>query len=85
MEFNVRLAEAAKNEVLTGMIRSLFHLMLERAPRLYELSDGFGKWDVEEHRGIYFAVRDADGELAAARMRDHVVAIRSLYEGLDAG
>lgn len=85
VEFDVRLAEAAKNEVLTGMIRSLFHLMLERAPRLYELSDGFGKWDVEEHQGIYLAVRDADGERAAARMRDHVVAIRSLYEGLDAG
>jgi GntR family transcriptional regulator, transcriptional repressor for pyruvate dehydrogenase complex len=84
-EFDIRLAEAAKNEVLTGMIRSLFHLMLERAPRLHELSEGFGKWDVEEHRAIYLAVRDGDGERAAARMRDHVVAIRSLYEGLDAG
>ena len=85
VEFNVRLAEAAKNEVLNGFIRSLFHRMLERVPRLYELADGFGAWDVEEHRRIYLAVRDADGERAAACMRDHVVAIRSLYEGLDAG
>jgi DNA-binding FadR family transcriptional regulator len=83
-EFDIRLAEAAKNEVLTGMIRSLFHQMLERAPRLYELADGFGTWDVDEHRGIYLAVRDADGDRAAALMRDHVLAIRSLYEGLDA-
>jgi len=85
VEFNVRLAEAAKNEVLNGFIRSLFHRMLERVPRLYELADGFGAWDVEEHRRIYLAVRDADGERAAACMSDHVVAIRSLYEGLDAG
>src|SRR5712691_6533840 len=84
-EFDIRLAEAARNDVLTGMIRSLFHLMLDRAPRLYELADGFGTWDVEEHRGIYTAVRDGDGELAAARMREHVLAIRSLYEQLDAG
>jgi GntR family transcriptional regulator, transcriptional repressor for pyruvate dehydrogenase complex len=84
LEFDIRLAEAARNEVLAGMVRSLFHLMLERAPRLYELSKGFGTWDVEEHRGIYLAVRDADGERAALRMRDHVLAIRSLYEGLDA-
>ena len=85
VEFNVRLAEAAKNEVLNGFIRSLFHRMLERVPRLYELADGFGAWDVEEHRRIYLAVRDADGARAAACMSDHVVAIRSLYEGLDAG
>lgn len=85
VEFNVRLAEAAKNEVLSGFIRSLFHRMLERVPRLYELADGFGAWDVEEHRRIYQAVGDGDGERAAACMRDHVVAIRSLYEGLDAG
>ena len=84
VEFDIRLAEAARNEVLAGMVRSLFHLMLERAPRLYELSKGFGAWDVEEHRGIYLAVRDADGERAASRMRDHVLAIRSLYQGLDA-
>jgi DNA-binding FadR family transcriptional regulator len=84
-EFDIRLAEAARNDVLTGMIRSTFHLMLDRAPRLYELADGFGKWDVEEHRGIYAAVRDGEGELAAARMREHVLAIRSHYEQLDAG
>ena len=85
VEFNVRLAEAAKNEVLSGIVRSLFHRMLDRVPRLHELADGFGTWDVDEHRGIYLAVRDADGERAAARVRDHVLAIGSLYEGLDEG
>lgn len=83
VDFNVRLAEAARNEILSGIIRSLFHRILERAPRLHELADGFGTWDVDEHRGIYLAVRDGDGERAAARVRDHVLAIRSLYEGLD--
>jgi DNA-binding FadR family transcriptional regulator len=79
-EFDIRLAEAGRNEVLTGMIRSLFQRMLERTPRLYELHAGFGRWDVAEHEGIYAAVRDADGELAACRMRDHVLAIKSIYE-----
>ncbi|HEX6677904.1 MAG TPA: FCD domain-containing protein [Actinomycetes bacterium] len=85
VEFNVRLAEAAKNEVLAGVVRSLFHRMLDRAPRLQELADGFGTWDVGEHRGIFQAVRDEDGELAAARVRDHVLAIRALYERLGEG
>ena len=67
------------------MVRSLFHLMLERAPRLYELSKGFGAWDVEEHQGIYLAARDTNGERAASRMRDHVLAIKSLYQALDEG
>jgi hypothetical protein len=34
---------------------------------------------------IYLAVRDGDGDHAAARMRDHVLAIRSIYDGLDTG
>jgi DNA-binding GntR family transcriptional regulator len=34
---------------------------------------------------IYLAVRHGDGERAAARMHDHVLAIRSIYDGLDTG
>jgi DNA-binding FadR family transcriptional regulator len=79
-EFDIRLAEAARNEVLTGMIRSLFQRMLDRAPRLYELQEGFGAWDVAQHEAIYAAVRDADGSLAARLMREHVLDIKSLYE-----
>jgi len=79
-EFDIRLAEAARNEVLTGMIRSLFQRMLDRAPRLYELQEGFGAWDVEQHERIYAAVRDSDGSLAAQLMREHVLDIKSLYE-----
>src|SRR5258706_16333136 len=79
-EFDIRLAEAARNEVLTGMIRSLFQRMLDRTPRLYELQEGFGAWDVVQHEGIYAAVRDADGNLAARLMREHVLDIKSLYE-----
>ena len=43
--FNVLLAEAAHNEVLTAMIQSFVSLMIERAPRVYRL-EGFGEWDL---------------------------------------
>ena len=48
--FNVLLAEAAHNEVLSAMIQSFVALMVERGPRVYRL-DGFREWDIQEHRG----------------------------------
>ena len=48
--FNVLLADAAHNEVLRAMIQSFVALMVERGPRVYRL-DGFGEWDLQEHRG----------------------------------
>jgi GntR family transcriptional repressor for pyruvate dehydrogenase complex len=76
--FNVVLAEAAHNEVLTGIIRSFVDLMIERAPKIYAL-EGFPAWDIAEHRGLYEAVRDRDGDLAAARMRDHILKVAERY------
>ena len=35
--------------------------------------------DVEEHTGIYEAIAAGDPELAAARMRDHILAIDQHY------
>jgi GntR family transcriptional regulator, transcriptional repressor for pyruvate dehydrogenase complex len=82
--FNVVLAEAAHNEVLAAMIQSFVALMLERAPKVYAL-DGFREWDLAEHRGLYEAVRDHDGDLAAERMRRHIVELARHYERAEAG
>ena len=62
--FNVLLAAAAHNEVLGAMIQSFVSLMVERGPRIYSL-EGFGEWDLQEHRGLFEAVRDRDSDLAA--------------------
>ena len=82
--FNLLLAEAAHNEVLAGMIESFVELMKERGPALYSLP-GFGDWDLDEHRGIYEAVRDQDVELAQSRMREHIVQLADRYREAGAG
>jgi GntR family transcriptional regulator, transcriptional repressor for pyruvate dehydrogenase complex len=77
-QFNQAVADAAHNEVLAGMIVSFIQLMVERGPDLYE-RDGFREWDIAEHTGIYEAIAAADPDLAATRMRDHIVAIDQHY------
>jgi GntR family transcriptional repressor for pyruvate dehydrogenase complex len=76
--FNVLLAEAAHNEVLAAMVQVFVELMKERGPKLYALP-GFGDWDLEEHRGIYEAVRDQDGDRAARLMREHILQLAERY------
>lgn len=82
--FNILLAEAAHNEVLTAMIQSFVELMKERGPKLYALP-GFGDWDLEEHRGIYEAVRDQDSERASRLMREHIEELAERYREAGAG
>lgn len=81
--FNVLLAEAAHNEVLRAMVESFVSLMVERAPRIYSL-DGFGEWDLKEHRGILEAVRDRDPERASTLMREHIEELSSRYHAVGA-
>jgi len=81
--FNVLLAEAAHNEVLAAMIQSFVSLMVERGPRVYSL-EGFGEWDLQEHRGLFAAVRDRDGELAARLMREHIEELARRYRAVGA-
>jgi GntR family transcriptional regulator, transcriptional repressor for pyruvate dehydrogenase complex len=76
--FNVLLAAAAHNEVLGAMIQSFVSLMVERGPRIYRL-EGFGEWDLQEHRGLFEAVRDRDSDLAAERMRIHIEELARRY------
>jgi GntR family transcriptional repressor for pyruvate dehydrogenase complex len=82
--FNVVLAEAAHNEVLAAIIQSFVALMIERGPKIYAL-EGFPDWDVAEHKGLYEAVRDRDGDLAAERMRSHIVELARRYDEARAG
>ena len=82
--FNVVLAEAAHNEVLVAIIQSFVALMIERGPKLYSL-DGFREWDLAEHRRLYEAVRNQDGDLAAERMRQHIQELADRYRDAGAG
>ena len=81
--FNVLLAEAAHNEVLAAMIQSFVSLMIERGPRVYGL-DGFGEWDLQEHRGLFEAVRDRDPDRAARLMREHIEELARRYRAVGA-
>jgi GntR family transcriptional repressor for pyruvate dehydrogenase complex len=81
--FNVLLADAAHNEVLSAMIKSFVSLMVERGPRVYGL-DGFGEWDLQEHRGLFAAVRDRDAERAAKLMREHIEELARRYRAVGA-
>jgi GntR family transcriptional regulator, transcriptional repressor for pyruvate dehydrogenase complex len=84
VSFNVLLAEAAHNEILAAMIQTFVQLMAERGPKLYAL-EGFGDWDLAEHRGIYEAVRDQDGDRAAELMRKHIEQLAEYYRRAGAG
>lgn len=81
--FNVLLADAAHNEVLSAMIQSFVALMIERGPRMHRL-DGFGEWDLQEHRGLYTAVLDRDPERAAKLMREHIEELARRYRAVGA-
>jgi GntR family transcriptional repressor for pyruvate dehydrogenase complex len=78
-DFHVLLAEAAHNEVLTGVFKSFLKLMVKRGPRLYARLKDFAKWELDQHRAIYEAVRAGDAELAAERMHGHVRAMEAHY------
>jgi GntR family transcriptional repressor for pyruvate dehydrogenase complex len=81
--FNVLLADCAHNEVLRAMIQSFVTLMVERGPRVYSL-EGFGEWDLQEHRGLYAAVRDRDAERSAKLMREHIEELARRYRAVGA-
>lgn len=81
--FNVLLADAAHNEVLRAMIQSFVALMVERGPRVYSL-EGFGEWDLQEHRGLFEAVRDRDADRAAKLMREHIEELARRYRAVGA-
>jgi len=82
-QFNLAVADAAHNEVLAGVIGSFVQLMLERAGTLYEREE-FRAWDIKEHTLIYEAIAASAADLAARRMREHILAIGEHYRDVGA-
>jgi len=77
--FHLLLAEAADNAVLASVLRPYFRLMFERGPALYETAPAYARWELEQHRAIFDAVRDGDADRASALMRAHVDAMSDHY------
>lgn len=76
--FHLVLAEASHNEVLAGMVRSFFKLMLERVPTTYALDD-FAEWEMDQHRSLVAAIEAGDEELAGQRMASHLGEMARYY------
>jgi GntR family transcriptional repressor for pyruvate dehydrogenase complex len=78
--FHILLAEAADNPALTAVVQPFFRLMLEQGPKLYEFEPGYAEWELDEHTGIFEAVRDEDPDSALERTRNHVRVMDQHYE-----
>jgi GntR family transcriptional repressor for pyruvate dehydrogenase complex len=79
-QFHLLVADASKNQILADVVRPFFRLMLERGPQLYETTEGYAQWELDQHRGIRDAIRSGDGELARLRMLEHVTSMSRHYE-----
>jgi DNA-binding FadR family transcriptional regulator len=78
--FHLLVADAAKNQVLADVVRPFFRLMLERGPQLYETTDGYAQWELQQHQGICDAIRSGDPTLARTRMLEHVTSMGHHYQ-----
>ncbi len=79
-QFHLLVADAAKNQILADVVRPFFRLMLERGPQLYETTDGYAQWELEQHQRICDAIRSGDAETARVRMLEHVTSMGHHYE-----
>jgi DNA-binding FadR family transcriptional regulator len=79
-QFHLLVADAAKNQILADIVRPFFRLMLERGPQLYETTDGYAQWELEQHQRICDAIRSGDAETARVRMLEHVTSMGHHYE-----
>ena len=79
--FHMRLAATTGNEQFGKVLESLWSLDIGR--RLLarrSTTPGWQAHDASEHRGILRAVSDRDGDLAAARMEQHLAATYHHWE-----
>jgi DNA-binding FadR family transcriptional regulator len=71
-----------------GRIIGIYSVRPQRTPAsggiLYDLLDGFGKWELEQHRWIFEAIHTANPEEAAERMHHHVMAMEENYRKVGA-
>jgi GntR family transcriptional repressor for pyruvate dehydrogenase complex len=79
-QFHLLVADAAKNQILADVVRPFFRLMLERGPQLYQTTEGYAQWELDQHSGIADAIRSGDADLARARMLEHVTSMGHHYE-----
>ncbi len=79
-QFHLLVADAAKNQILADVVRPFFRLMLERGPQLYETTEGYAQWELEQHQRICDAIRSGDAETARVRMLEHVTSMGHHYE-----
>jgi GntR family transcriptional repressor for pyruvate dehydrogenase complex len=79
-QFHLLVADAAKNQILADVVRPFFRLMLERGPQLYETTEGYARWELQQHQRICDAIRSGDPEAARLAMMEHVTSMGHYYE-----
>jgi len=78
-KFHLLVADAARNRVLAGVVRPFFRLAFELGPQLYQTTEGYAQWELEQHTRIREAIASGDGELARLRMLEHVTSMDPHY------
>ncbi|MFN8233241.1 MAG: FadR/GntR family transcriptional regulator [Actinomycetota bacterium] len=78
-EFHLLVADAARNRVLAGVVRPFFRLAFELGPQLYQTTEGYAAWELDQHTRIREAIASGDGELARLRMLEHVTSMDPHY------
>ncbi len=81
-KFHLVVADAAHNRVLANVVRPFFRLAFELGPQLYQTTEGFAAWELEQHSKIRDAIASGDGELARLRMLEHVTSVEPHYRDL---
>lgn len=83
VRFHACVARAAHHGVLERLFTSVSEVLVAHGPRL-EAHEGFGAWEIAQHRGIQAAIVRRDPDAAATAMRDHLDAVAPFHERLDA-
>jgi DNA-binding FadR family transcriptional regulator len=78
-QFHLLVADAGGNPVLAGVVRPFFRLAFELGPQLYQTTEGYAHWELEQHTRILEAIASGDGELARLRMLEHVTSMDPHY------
>jgi len=77
LDFHIKLAEAAKNEVLAALVHALRGLLRETIAATFEVDSGVDV-RIDAHGRVLDAVRAHDGSAAAEAMRVHLLATEEL-------
>lgn len=80
--FHQCLAAATKNQVLTGLSRSIGRMMQKTRARTLDVPGRLAQC-LKEHREIYEAVRDHDSERGRRLIKEHLALVRQILDELD--